>query len=48
MVSLAQSNLMLHTHNNNDINNNSTYTYAKTQADSNTKATQLFRYEHIY
>ena len=35
----------LYTHNHNDINNNCTYTYAKTQADSNTQVTPLFRYE---
>ena len=33
-VVLWVKNLMLYTHNHNDINNNSSYTYAKTQADS--------------
>ena len=33
---------------NNEINNNSKYTYAKTQADSNTQATPLLRYKRIY
>ena len=36
---------LLYSHSHNDINNNSKYTYAKTQVDTNTQATPLFRYE---
>ena len=32
---------VMYSHNHNDIKNNSTYTYTKAQADSNTKATPL-------
>ena len=40
---------MLYTHNHyiNDIDDSSTYTYAKVQVDSNTQATLLFRYEGL-
>ena len=39
---------VLYTHNNNDINNNSTYTYAETQSKPNTQVTLLCRYERFY